>query len=91
MKVEKIGFPVIIRPSFTLGGVGGGIAYNVEEFRELASRGIELSPVHEILIEESLIGWKEFELEVMRDVADNFVVICSIETVSYTHLRAHET
>ena len=81
VKVEKIGFPVIIRPSFTLGGVGGGIAYNVEEFRELASRGIELSPVHEILIEESLIGWKEFELEVMRDVADNFVVICSIENV----------
>ena len=79
--VEKIGFPNIIRPSFTLGGVGGGIAYHVEEFRELADRGIELSPVHEILIEESLIGWKEFELEVMRDVADNFVVVCSIENV----------
>ena len=79
--VERFGFPVIIRPSFTLGGVGGGIAYNVEEFRELAGRGIELSPVHEILIEESVIGWKEFELEVMRDVADNFVVVCSIENV----------
>ena len=78
---EQVGFPVIIRPSFTLGGVGGGIAYNIEELRELAGRGIELSPVHEVLIEESLIGWKEFELEVMRDVADNFVVICSIENV----------
>ena len=79
--VEQFGFPVIIRPSFTLGGVGGGIAYNIEEFRELAGRGIELSPVHEILVEESVIGWKEFELEVMRDVADNFVVVCSIENV----------
>jgi carbamoyl-phosphate synthase large subunit len=79
--VERIGFPAIIRPSFTLGGVGAGIAYNVEEFRELAERGLESSPVHEILIEESVIGWKEFELEVMRDVADNFVVICSIENV----------
>ena len=80
-QVEQFGFPVIIRPSFTLGGVGGGIAYNIEAFRELVERGIESSPVHEILIEESLIGWKEFELEVMRDVADNFVVICSIENV----------
>jgi carbamoyl-phosphate synthase large subunit len=79
--VEDVGFPAIIRPSFTLGGVGGGIAYNVEEFRELAGRGIDLSPVHEILVEESVIGWKEFELEVMRDVADNFVVICSIENI----------
>ena len=80
-QVDRFGFPVIIRPSFTLGGVGGGIAYNIEEFRELAERGVELSPVHEILIEESVIGWKEFELEVMRDVADNFVVVCSIENV----------
>ena len=79
--VEEVGFPVIIRPSFTLGGVGGGIAYNIEEFRELAGRGIDLSPVHEVLLEESVIGWKEFELEVMRDGADNFVVICSIENV----------
>ena len=79
--VDRFGFPVIIRPSFTLGGVGGGIAYNIEEFRELASRGIQLSPVHEVLIEESVIGWKEFELEVMRDGADNFVVICSIENI----------
>jgi carbamoyl-phosphate synthase large subunit len=79
--VESIGFPVIIRPSFTLGGVGGGIAYNIEEFRELAGRGLDFSPVHEVLLEESVIGWKEFELEVMRDCADNFVVICSIENV----------
>jgi len=79
--VEDTGFPAIIRPSFTMGGVGGGIAYNIDEFRELASRGVDLSPVHEILVEESVIGWKEFELEVMRDVADNFVVICSIENI----------
>jgi carbamoyl-phosphate synthase large subunit len=78
---QRIGFPAIIRPSFTLGGVGGGIAYNVEEFREIAQRGLSLSPVHEILVEESVIGWKEFELEVMRDGADNFVVICSIENI----------
>src|ERR687897_560045 len=79
--VGELGFPVIIRPSFTLGGVGGGIAYNIEEFREIAGRGIDLSPVHEVLLEESVIGWKEFELEVMRDCADNFVVICSIENI----------
>jgi carbamoyl-phosphate synthase large subunit len=78
---RTLGFPLVIRPSFTLGGVGGGIAYNIEEFSELAERGLELSPVHEVLIEESVIGWKEFELEVMRDVADNFVVICSIENI----------
>src|SRR5688500_18556750 len=79
--VEETGFPAIIRPSFTMGGVGGGIAYNLEEFKEIAARGLDLSPVHEVLIEESVIGWKEFELEVMRDVADNFVVICSIENI----------
>ena len=79
--VESVGFPVIIRPSFTLGGVGGGIAYNVAELREMADRGLGLSPVREILLEESVIGWKEFELEVMRDAADNFVVICSIENI----------
>ena len=79
--IETTGFPAIIRPSFTMGGVGGGIAYNIEEFREMAERGLELSPVHEILVEESIIGWKEFELEVMRDCADNFVVICSIENI----------
>jgi carbamoyl-phosphate synthase large subunit len=79
--VEETNFPAIIRPSFTMGGVGGGIAYNLEEFREIAARGLDLSPVHEVLIEESVIGWKEFELEVMRDAADNFVVICSIENI----------
>src|SRR5947207_272206 len=79
--VEPIGFPIIVRPSFTLGGVGAGIAYNIEEFRTIAQRGLSLSPVHEVLLEESVIGWKEFELEVMRDRADNFVVICSIENV----------
>jgi len=79
--VKATGFPSIIRPSFTLGGVGSGIAYNVEEFREIVRRGLAMSPVHEVLIEESLIGWKEYELEVMRDVADNFVVICSIENI----------
>src|SRR6476660_8300906 len=78
---RTLGFPIVIRPSFTLGGIGGGIAYNIEEFRELSERGLELSPVHEILVEESVIGWKEFELEVMRDVADNFVVVCSIENI----------
>ncbi|HEX3987973.1 MAG TPA: carbamoyl-phosphate synthase large subunit [Verrucomicrobiae bacterium] len=77
---EKIGrFPLIIRPAFTLGGTGGGIAYNREEFEVMAKRGIELSPVSEILVEESLLGWKEFEMEVMRDKADNCVIICSIE------------
>ncbi len=79
--VKTTGFPSIIRPSFTLGGVGAGIAYNVEEFRDVVKRGLAMSPVHEILIEESVIGWKEFELEVMRDAADNFVVICSIENI----------
>ena len=79
--IEPLGFPIIVRPSFTLGGVGGGIAYNIEEFREIVGRGLDFSPVHEVLLEESVIGWKEFELEVMRDRADNFVVICSIENV----------
>jgi carbamoyl-phosphate synthase large subunit len=79
--VGQTGFPAIIRPSFTMGGVGGGIAYNLEEFKEIAGRGLHLSPVHEILVEESVIGWKEFELEVMRDCEDNFVVICSIENI----------
>src|SRR6201997_3603405 len=77
----KIGFPVIIRPSFTLGGSGGGIAYNREELMEILSRGLDLSPVHECLIEESVLGWKEFELEVMRDLADNVIIICSIENM----------
>src|SRR5258708_3670542 len=78
--LEKIGrLPLIIRPGFTLGGTGGGIAYNRDEFEEIAKRGLELSPVSEILIEESLLGWKEFEMEVMRDRHDNCVIICSIE------------
>src|SRR5512135_1404243 len=75
----KIGFPVIIRPSFTLGGTGGGLAYNREELLEILARGLDLSPVHEVLIEESVLGWKEYELEVMRDMADNVIIICSIE------------
>ncbi len=77
--VETTGLPAVIRPSFTLGGTGGGIAYNSEELDEIAARGIDLSPTSQILIEESVLGWKEYELEVMRDKADNFVVICSIE------------
>ncbi|HUL29802.1 MAG TPA: carbamoyl-phosphate synthase large subunit [Thermodesulfobacteriota bacterium] len=78
---KEIGFPLIIRPSFTLGGTGGGVAYNVEEFEEMAARGLECSMIGEILIEESVIGWKEFELEVMRDLHDNVVIICSIENL----------
>ncbi|HET7103516.1 MAG TPA: carbamoyl-phosphate synthase large subunit [Terracidiphilus sp.] len=76
---NKIGFPILIRPSFTLGGSGGGIAYNREELMEILARGIDLSPVHECLVEESVLGWKEFELEVIRDLADNVIIICSIE------------
>jgi carbamoyl-phosphate synthase large subunit len=75
----RIGYPVILRPSFTMGGSGGGIAYNREELMEILDRGLALSPVHEVLIEESVLGWKEFELEVMRDVADNAIIVCSIE------------
>ena len=75
----KIGFPVIVRPSFTLGGSGGGIAYNREELLEVLARGLDFSPVHEALIEESVLGWKEYELEVMRDLRDNVIIICSIE------------
>src|SRR6516162_3041555 len=75
----KLGFPVLIRPSFTLGGSGGGIAYNREELMEILARGLDLSPVHECLLEESVLGWKEYELEVMRDLADNVIIICSIE------------
>jgi carbamoyl-phosphate synthase large subunit len=77
----KVGFPTIIRPSFTLGGSGGGIAYNREEFVEIVGRGLELSPVHEVLIEESVLGWKEFEMEVVRDKADNCIIVCSIENL----------
>jgi carbamoyl-phosphate synthase large subunit len=77
--VTQTGYPAIIRPSFTLGGTGGGIAYNPEEFEEIIRGGLAASPIHEVLIEESILGWKEFELEVMRDLADNVVIICSIE------------
>ncbi|MGY0504217.1 carbamoyl-phosphate synthase large subunit [Luteimonas sp. e5] len=77
----KVGYPTIIRPSFTLGGSGGGIAYNREEFEEIAKRGLELSPVGEILVEESVLGWKEFEMEVVRDCADNCIIVCSIENL----------
>ena len=76
---DRIGYPIILRPSFTLGGTGGGIAYNREELEETLERGIDLSPVHEVLVEESVLGWKEFELEVMRDLAGNAIIICSIE------------
>jgi carbamoyl-phosphate synthase large subunit len=75
----KIGFPIIIRPAFTLGGAGGGIAYNQEELEDIAGQGLNMSPVHEILLEQSILGWKEIELEVVRDCLDNVVIICSIE------------
>ncbi|MBF0532391.1 MAG: carbamoyl-phosphate synthase large subunit [Candidatus Omnitrophica bacterium] len=78
---EEIGFPVIIRPSFTLGGTGGGFAYTAEELEEVAARGIESSMIHEVIIEESIVGWKEYELEVMRDYKDNVVIVCSIENL----------
>ena len=78
---ESIGFPCIIRPSFTMGGTGGGIAYNIEEFEEICARGIDLSPTNEILLEESLLGWKEYEMEVVRDRADNCIIVCSIENL----------
>ena len=77
----KIGFPTIIRPSFTLGGSGGGIAYNIEEFQNIVTRGLDLSPTSEVLLEESLLGWKEFEMEVVRDRADNCIIICAIENL----------
>ena len=79
--IETVGLPCVLRPSFTMGGTGGGIAYNRGEFIDLINRGLELSPVGEVLVEESVIGWKEFELEVMRDRADNVVIICSIENL----------
>ena len=78
---KTLGFPVIIRPSFTMGGTGGGIAYNAEEFETICKRGLEASPTTELLIEESLIGWKEFEMEVVRDKADNCIIVCSIENL----------
>jgi carbamoyl-phosphate synthase large subunit len=79
--VDEIGYPAILRPSFTLGGTGGGIAYNSDDFEAMLARGLELSPVHSVLVERSIIGWKEYELEVMRDGADNVVIVCSIENL----------
>lgn len=79
--VDEIGFPCILRPSFTMGGSGGGIAYNRDEFEDIAARGLDLSPTTEILIEESVLGWKEFEMEVVRDTADNVIIVCSIENL----------
>src|SRR6201746_1128466 len=76
---NRIGYPIILRPRFTMGGSGGGIAYHREELIEILERGIDLSPVHEVLVEESVLGWKEYELEVMRDLADNAILVCSIE------------
>lgn len=78
---EQVGFPTIVRPSFTMGGTGGGIAYNREEFEEICTRGLKLSPTHELLVEESIIGWKEYEMEVVRDHKDNCIIICSIENM----------
>ncbi|MEY2867488.1 MAG: hypothetical protein RIQ43_1514, partial [Pseudomonadota bacterium] len=77
----RVGYPTIIRPSFTLGGSGGGIAYNREEFVEITKRGLDLSPTTEVLIEESVLGWKEYEMEVVRDTADNCIIVCSIENL----------
>ena len=79
--LEEIEFPLIIRPSFTLGGTGGSVAYNYEEFQELVENGLAASPITEVLIEESLLGWKEFELEVIRDQIDNAIIVCSIENI----------
>src|SRR6185369_12620610 len=78
---DSVGLPCVLRPSFTMGGTGGGIAYNREEFNEMLAHGLEVSPDGEVLVEESVIGWKEFELEVMRDCADNVVIVCSIENL----------
>ena len=78
---KKLGFPTIIRPSFTLGGSGSGIAHNSEEFEIIVKRGLELSPTTEVLLEESLLGWKEFEMEVVRDSHDNCIIVCSIENL----------
>ena len=79
--VADLGFPVVIRPSFTLGGAGGGVAYDMAGLREIVSQGLELSPAHEVLVEESIEGWKEIEMEVMRDAAGNGIIICSIENL----------
>src|SRR5207237_6826555 len=85
--LEVTGFPAIIRPAFTLGGTGGGIAYNRREFDEIIRRGLDLSPVSQVLVERGVIGWKEFELEVMRDGADNAVIVCSIDNLDPTRIH----
>ena len=77
--VEETGYPAIVRPSFTLGGTGGGIAYNLEELEAQVRKGLDASPIHEVLIDRSVIGWKEYELEVVRDAKDNVIIVCSIE------------
>ena len=79
--LKEIGLPLIIRPSFTLGGTGGGIAYNKDEFDKIVTGGLDASPVNSVLIEEFIIGWKEYEMEVVRDKADNVIIICSIENI----------
>ena len=79
--LDQVGLPAVIRPSFTMGGTGGGIAYNREEFFAIVEAGLEASPTNEVLIEESVLGWKEFEMEVVRDKADNAIIICSIENI----------
>src|SRR5919106_599571 len=79
MALSEVGLPAIIRPSFTMGGTGGGIAYNREEFLSIVEGGLDASPTNEVLIEESVLGWKEYEMEVVRDKADNCIIICSIE------------
>lgn len=79
--LAEVGLPAIIRPSFTLAGTGGGIAYNAQEFRDIVAGGLKLSPVGEVLVEESVLGWKEFELEVVRDKADNAIIVCAIENI----------
>jgi carbamoylphosphate synthase large subunit len=81
MALSEIGLPAIIRPSFTMGGTGGGIAYNKEEFLDIIERGLDASPTNEVLIEESVLGWKEFEMEVVRDKKDNCIIVCSIENL----------
>jgi carbamoyl-phosphate synthase large subunit len=78
---EKLGYPVVVRPSFTMGGLGSGFAYNEEDLRRIAGAGLQASPTSEVLLEESILGWKEYELELMRDTSDNCVVVCSIENV----------
>ena len=78
---DKLGYPVVVRPSFTMGGLGSGFAWNKEELSRIAGAGLHYSPTNEVLLEESILGWKEFELEIMRDQADNAVVVCTIENV----------